>query len=83
MANPSTAHEPSMEEILASIRQIISEDGDGGGGRPLRAALLESRAGGPGRSGPARAASPRAGAIRGVPAGERCRPGGAHEVAAA
>ena len=28
MANPSTAHEPSMEEILASIRQIISEDGD-------------------------------------------------------
>ena len=29
MANPSTAHEPSMEEILASIRQIISEDGDG------------------------------------------------------
>jgi len=28
MANPSTAHEPSMEEILASIRQIISE-GDG------------------------------------------------------
>jgi cell pole-organizing protein PopZ len=29
MANPSAAHEPSMEEILASIRQIISEDGDG------------------------------------------------------
>jgi uncharacterized protein len=29
MANPSTAHEPSMEEILASIRQIISEDGEG------------------------------------------------------
>lgn len=29
MANPSTAHEPSMEEILASIRQIISEDGQG------------------------------------------------------
>lgn len=28
MANPSPAHEPSMEEILASIRQIISEDGD-------------------------------------------------------
>lgn len=28
MANPSAAHEPSMEEILASIRQIISEDGD-------------------------------------------------------
>jgi uncharacterized protein len=29
MANPSAAHEPSMEEILASIRQIISEDGGG------------------------------------------------------
>jgi len=28
MANPSTAQEPSMEEILASIRQIISEDGE-------------------------------------------------------
>ena len=26
MPNPNTAHEPSMEEILASIRQIISED---------------------------------------------------------
>jgi cell pole-organizing protein PopZ len=31
MANPSTAHEPSMEEILASIRQIISEDGEAAG----------------------------------------------------
>lgn len=29
MANPATAPEPSMEEILASIRQIISEDGEG------------------------------------------------------
>jgi cell pole-organizing protein PopZ len=29
MANPGTVHEPSMEEILASIRQIISEDSDG------------------------------------------------------
>ena len=28
MANPNTAHEPSMEEILASIRQIISEEGE-------------------------------------------------------
>lgn len=28
MANPNAAHEPSMEEILASIRQIISEDSD-------------------------------------------------------
>ena len=31
MANPSAAHEPSMEEILASIRQIISEDGESAG----------------------------------------------------
>jgi cell pole-organizing protein PopZ len=30
MPNPNTAHEPSMEEILASIRQIISEDADEG-----------------------------------------------------
>ena len=29
MGNPSAAQEPSMEEILASIRQIISEDDDG------------------------------------------------------
>lgn len=29
MPNPNTAHEPSMEEILASIRQIISEDSEG------------------------------------------------------
>ncbi len=28
MGNPDTAHEPSMEEILASIRQIISDDTD-------------------------------------------------------
>ena len=28
MGQPSAAHEPSMEEILASIRQIISEDGE-------------------------------------------------------
>lgn len=28
MGNPTTAQEPSMEEILASIRQIISEDGE-------------------------------------------------------
>jgi len=28
MGNPNVAHEPSMEEILASIRQIISEDND-------------------------------------------------------
>ena len=40
MASPSTAHEPSMEEILASIRQIISEESDGpstarSGSRPV------------------------------------------------
>ena len=28
MGNPTAAQEPSMEEILASIRQIISEDGE-------------------------------------------------------
>jgi cell pole-organizing protein PopZ len=31
-------HEPSMEEILASIRRIISEDGDGGEGGDTAAA---------------------------------------------
>ncbi|NND49922.1 MAG: DUF2497 domain-containing protein, partial [Rhizobiales bacterium] len=31
MADPQRAHEPSMEEILASIRRIISDDGDGDG----------------------------------------------------
>jgi len=31
-------HEPSMEEILASIRRIISEDGDGGEGGDAAAA---------------------------------------------
>ncbi len=29
MADPQRAREPSMEEILASIRRIISDDGDG------------------------------------------------------
>jgi hypothetical protein len=28
MADPERAHEPSMEEILASIRRIISDDGE-------------------------------------------------------
>ena len=37
MANPSTAHEPSMEEILASIRQIISEDGEASPGAQTEA----------------------------------------------
>lgn len=39
MANPSTAHEPSMEEILASIRQIISEDSEGAAGVRAEARL--------------------------------------------
>ncbi len=30
MSDPKPHQEPSMEEILASIRRIISEDGDGG-----------------------------------------------------
>lgn len=32
MANPEQASEPSMEEILASIRKIISDDEEGGDG---------------------------------------------------
>jgi uncharacterized protein len=51
MANPSTAHEPSMEEILASIRQIISEDGDAS--TAARAETeTEAGAGGPGAEDP-------------------------------
>jgi cell pole-organizing protein PopZ len=42
MANPSTAHEPSMEEILASIRQIISEDGDGSSAPKAESAHIEA-----------------------------------------
>ncbi len=40
MANPSAAQEPSMEEILASIRQIISEDDESSdaGHKPAEAA---------------------------------------------
>ena len=40
MANPSAAQEPSMEEILASIRQIISEDDESSdaGQKPAEAA---------------------------------------------
>ena len=30
MSDAKTQQEPSMEEILASIRRIISEDADGG-----------------------------------------------------
>jgi uncharacterized protein len=51
MANPNAAHEPSMEEILASIRQIISEDGgssapkiDGMIAEPARAGRSEDAA---------------------------------------
>ena len=38
MAQPSVAREPSMEEILASIRQII-ESNEPGAGRALSASL--------------------------------------------
>jgi uncharacterized protein len=38
MAQPSVAREPSMEEILASIRQII-ESNDPGAGRAISASL--------------------------------------------
>ena len=44
MANPSTAHEPSMEEILASIRQIISEDGEGASAAKEEGARAEAPA---------------------------------------
>lgn len=42
MANPNAAHEPSMEEILASIRQIISEDGEGAGSAKAGAVQAEA-----------------------------------------
>lgn len=44
MANPSSAHEPSMEEILASIRQIISEEGDGASDAPADAGVAKKAA---------------------------------------
>jgi cell pole-organizing protein PopZ len=55
MANPNAAHEPSMEEILASIRQIISEDGEGSPGAKDEAARAEPSPEAPARtdSGPA------------------------------
>jgi uncharacterized protein len=34
MSDPKGQHEPSMEEILASIRRIIAEDGDAAPGAP-------------------------------------------------
>jgi hypothetical protein len=50
-------HEPSMEEILASIRRIISEDGDGGEGGDAAAAPKAEAApaaeAGPGPAAPA------------------------------
>src|SRR5687768_13755760 len=56
MANPSTAHEPSMEEILASIRQIISEDGEAS--TAARADTdTEANAEGPGAENPKSAAA--------------------------
>ena len=37
LKNPSLIEEPSMDEIMASIRQIIAEDEDGEGDRRARA----------------------------------------------
>jgi uncharacterized protein len=37
MSDAKDQHEPSMEEILASIRKIISEDGDGAAAAPAAA----------------------------------------------
>jgi hypothetical protein len=54
-------HEPSMEEILASIRRIISEDGDGAEGGEAKAEATPAEPGAPGAPPPAAAA----------PAGER------------
>ncbi len=53
MANPSAAQEPSMEEILASIRQIISEDDESSdaGQNPAEAAS-EPASGEPAAEGP-------------------------------
>jgi cell pole-organizing protein PopZ len=56
MANPSTAHEPSMEEILASIRQIISEDGEASTAAGAETET-EASAGGPGAEIPRAAAA--------------------------
>ena len=33
MSDPSTEQEPTMEEILSSIRRIIDDDDDGGSAR--------------------------------------------------
>ena len=46
MGNPSAAQEPSMEEILASIRQIISEDDDGSDAGSTDAGSSDADAGG-------------------------------------
>ena len=40
MSNQGPAAEPTMEEILASIRRIISEDSGAGSGRRSRAGTL-------------------------------------------
>ena len=58
MANPSTAHEPSMEEILASIRQIISEDGEASPPRQEREAKDELASKGSEEQAAASAAAP-------------------------
>jgi cell pole-organizing protein PopZ len=58
MANPSTAHEPSMEEILASIRQIISEDGDAASTQKAEGAQRTEGAGKEASGSPAREPEP-------------------------
>ena len=45
-------HEPSMEEILASIRRIISEDGDGAEGGEAKAEATPAAPGAPGAAPP-------------------------------
>ena len=54
MSESKTQQEPSMEEILASIRRIISEDGDEDAGDANR----DRAAAGGGAPGPGRRAGP-------------------------
>jgi hypothetical protein len=51
-------HEPSMEEILASIRRIISEDGEGEGGEAAAAPKAEEAPAAAAPAAPAAAAAP-------------------------
>ena len=52
MTQPAKVQEPSMEEILASIRRIISEEdkpAEAGGGHPAERGVVEVRDLGEGR----------------------------------